>query len=297
MIRIGTSLTTAYGTSANVRAGAAAVIAASQAASVAGLDSVFLGDHHNTGPGVYYQNVPLLGRLLAEWRGPKAGLLALLPLWSPVLLAEQIGTLAALTDARFVLQCSLGDDDAQFHAFGADPRRRVPLFEQCLTTVQALLRGETVDGVTVAPVPDHAVEYWVGAMAPVALDRAARLADGWLASPGSSVHVLRDRAGRYLDACARHDRAPSAVAVRRDVFIGESDDHAIETTRDLVSSGYRGMDPDVLVIGSPETVAERFTALASLGFTDVIVRHVRVSTQQVLASTQRLADVRTLLAG
>ena len=61
----------------------------------AGLDSLFVGDHHNV-PVPYYQNVPMLGRLLAEWDDRPAGALFLLPLWHPVLLAEQIGTLASI---------------------------------------------------------------------------------------------------------------------------------------------------------------------------------------------------------
>ena len=35
-------------------------------ATTPGLDSLFIGDHHNV-PVPYYQNVPMLGRLLAEW--------------------------------------------------------------------------------------------------------------------------------------------------------------------------------------------------------------------------------------
>ena len=61
----------------------------------AGLDSLFLGDHHAV-PVPYYQNVPMLGRLLAEWGDRPAGALFLLPLWNPVLVAEQIGSLAAI---------------------------------------------------------------------------------------------------------------------------------------------------------------------------------------------------------
>jgi hypothetical protein len=41
------------------------------------------------------QNTPMLGRLLAEWSDRPAGALFLLPLWNPVLVAEQVGTLAA----------------------------------------------------------------------------------------------------------------------------------------------------------------------------------------------------------
>jgi alkanesulfonate monooxygenase SsuD/methylene tetrahydromethanopterin reductase-like flavin-dependent oxidoreductase (luciferase family) len=65
------------------------------AAHRAGLDSLFIGDHH-VSPTPYYQNTPMLGRLLAEWGEAPAGCLFLLPLWSPVLVAEQIGTFASI---------------------------------------------------------------------------------------------------------------------------------------------------------------------------------------------------------
>ncbi len=49
----------------------------------------------------------MLGRLLAEWGEAPAGCLFLLPLWHPVLVAEQIGTLAAIARGPFV--CNAGD--------------------------------------------------------------------------------------------------------------------------------------------------------------------------------------------
>ena len=99
-----------------------------RAAREARLDSLFLGDHHVTG-GPYYQNVPMLGRLLAEWgRGP-AGALFLLALWHPVLLAEQVGTLAAVAEGPFVLQCALGRADEQFAGMGVSLRGRAVAFD------------------------------------------------------------------------------------------------------------------------------------------------------------------------
>ena len=50
----------------------------------ASLDSLFIGDQH-VSPTPYYQNTPMLGRLLAEWGETPAGCLFLLPLWHPVL--------------------------------------------------------------------------------------------------------------------------------------------------------------------------------------------------------------------
>ena len=69
----------------DVRTGARWTIERARAASAAGLDSLFIGDHHNV-PVPYYQNVPMLGRLLAEWDDWPVGALSSLPLWHPVLL-------------------------------------------------------------------------------------------------------------------------------------------------------------------------------------------------------------------
>ncbi len=94
-----------------------------RAAADAGLDSLFVGDHHNV-PVPYYQNVPIMGRLLAEWDDRPAGVLFLLPLWHPVLVAEQIGTLAAIARGPFILQCAVGGGEEQFRVFDMPLRER-----------------------------------------------------------------------------------------------------------------------------------------------------------------------------
>ena len=78
------------------------MVARARAAEAAGLDSLFVGDHHVT-PRPYYQNSPILGRLLAEWGERPCGALYLLPLWHPVLVAEQVGTLAAIARGLHVI--------------------------------------------------------------------------------------------------------------------------------------------------------------------------------------------------
>ena len=85
-MKIETSLRSGYAPP-DARTGARWMIERARAANEAGLDSLFVGDHHNV-PVPYYQNVAILGRLLAEWDARPAGALFLLPLWHPVLLAE-----------------------------------------------------------------------------------------------------------------------------------------------------------------------------------------------------------------
>jgi alkanesulfonate monooxygenase SsuD/methylene tetrahydromethanopterin reductase-like flavin-dependent oxidoreductase (luciferase family) len=132
-MRIGISLTSAYRVR-DPREGARQMIERAAAAREAGLDSLFVGDHHSTG-GTYYQNTPMLGRLLAEWGDAPAGCLFLLPLWNPVLLAEQVGTLASIAQGRFIIQTGLGDGRDQFEAMGANIKQRPSAFEESLDCV------------------------------------------------------------------------------------------------------------------------------------------------------------------
>ena len=106
-MRVGISICSNYRVD-DPREGARNMIERARAARYADLDSLFVGDHHITGT-AYFQNNAILGRLLAEWGNKPAGALYLLPLWNPVLLVEQIGTLAAIAPGRFIMQCAMGE--------------------------------------------------------------------------------------------------------------------------------------------------------------------------------------------
>jgi alkanesulfonate monooxygenase SsuD/methylene tetrahydromethanopterin reductase-like flavin-dependent oxidoreductase (luciferase family) len=300
-MRVGISLTSSH-TVADPREGARRMVERAAAAERAGLDSLFVGDHHAT-PEPYYQNVPMLARMLAEWTDRPAGCLFLLPLWNPVLVAEQVGTLAAIARGRFIFQCGLGDGLAQFLAMGANIKQRPSAFEEAFGIVKRLLAAETVssqgrfvlENARVAPRPAEPVEYWIGASARVSVDRAARIADGWLASPGLTLEHAREQVGWYLESCAKYGRRPSAVAIRRDIYVGESSAEAEAVAGAIVKSGYRGFDPAALVWGSVAEVTDKLRTLEPLGYTDIIVRHIIDNHPKVLASLARLAEVRRAL--
>src|ERR1700751_5589875 len=178
-MRVGISLTSNYPDVKDPRQAARWMIERATAACHAGLDSLFVGDQH-VSPTPYYQNTPMLGRLLAEWGKAPAGCLFLLPLWHPVLVAEQIGTLAAIAQGRFIMQCGLGWGEARFAALGVHFKTRPSAFEESLDIVRRLLAGETVvppggsgaaDG-SLALRPAENVEVWIGASAAPAIDRA-----------------------------------------------------------------------------------------------------------------------------
>lgn len=300
-MRIGISVASSY-PRVDARTGARWMVERARAARLADLDSLFVGDHHVT-PANYYQNSPMLGRMLAEWGSKPAGALYLLPLWNPVLLAEQVATLACIAQGRFVLQCGLGGDRRQSLGMGVDPARRVGMFETALGALRALWRGEEVtldrywpiERARIAPLPPEPVEVWIGAEAPAAVDRTARLGDGWLASPSLDFARARDGLNRYRQACAEHGRDPSAVAIRRDVYVGATAEEARRVVEPYIAAGYRGFPSEALVYGSVEQVAARFRGLADLGYTDVIVRNISARQDECLATIERLADVRRLV--
>jgi len=288
-MHIGTSLRSGYAPM-DVRLGAQWMIERARAAADAGLDSLFVGDHHNV-PVPYYQNVPMLGRLLAEWDTRPAGALFLLPLWDPVLAAEQIGTLAAIARGPFIMQCAVGGGEEQFHAFGVPLRERGRRFESTLTTVLRLCAGEEVDGVRIAPVPPEPLEVWIGASAPKAIDRAARLGDAFLIGPEATPDEIPRLIDMYREACARHGRADGRVAIRRDVHVGADDADVERVAGPVLARGYRGFDPGATVTGDVAKVTVAFAQLHEMGCNDVIIRHLGDDHDEVLRSFERLGEV------
>jgi len=300
-MRIGVSLRSGYG-SLDPREAARQMIERAAAAWDAGLDSLFVGDHHLTGS-TYLQNTPILGRLLAEWGDRPAGALFLLPLWHPVLVAEQVATLAAIAHGPFVLQVGLGDGEAQFAGMGASLGRRAPSLEAGLDVIRRLLAGETVTAdepvpirqARIGPLPPEPVEVWIGAGAAKGIDRAARLGDGWIAGPWVPLDQAREQAELYRERRAAHGHPPGVVAIRRDVHVGADAADAHRVADPVLAAGYRGLPPDAPVVGGPGEVAEAFLGLGALGYTDVLIRHLADDHDEVLASFERLAAVRDLV--
>lgn len=296
-MRISVSLTSSFPRGVDAREAGRQMVERARAARAAGLHAVYLGDHHAT-PSHYFQNVPALGRLLAETGEMTAGALFLAPLWHPVLLAEQVGTLAALAGGPFVVILAAGDGEEQFAPFGVPLRQRPGRLEEHLQIVPRLLAGESVsfdgryyhvENASISPTPPERARLWVAASGRPAVERAGRLGDAWLAAPGAFGEELETQAAIYRATAEREGRAAECI-VRRDVYVGESDAEAEGAVGPLLARGYRGFSRDALVVGGPETVAAAFRDLAALGFAEVVIRHIVHDQPLVLASFHRLGE-------
>ena len=300
-MRIGISVSSSYSVE-DPRLGARYMVERAAAARAADLDSLFVGDHHVT-PTPYFQNSAILGRMLGEWGTKPAGALYLLPLWNPVLLAEQVATLAAITQGRFILQCALGGDAKQSAGLGVTHKLRVPMFEDSLEIMQALWRGERVtherfwniENARISPLPVENIEVWIGSTANPAINRTARLGDGWLASPNLGVAAAAQQLNQYRQACAEHNRNPSAVAIRKDIIISETSQAAAQVKEQYLAKGYRGFPAEAFMVGSVDEVVDMMAAFSELGFTDIVVRNMSTDQGEALASIERLAEVKRQL--
>ncbi len=252
----------------------------------------------------YNQNVPILGRLLAEWDDRPAGALFLLPLWHPVLLAEQIGTLAAIARGPFVLQCAVGGGDEQFRVFGTTLRERAEAVRGCARHHPRAVPGR-VGHRDRRPLDRRAGPDRAGSAGAArgldrrrlspAIDRAARMGDAFLIGPEATPAEVTALVQSYRDACARHGREATRIAVRRDVHVAATDEEAAAVAGPVVERGYRGFDPAAVVFGGPERVADAFSSLRAVGCTDVIIRHLADDQGAVLRSFEQLATVRERL--
>jgi len=294
-MRLGISLSSRY--AGDPRSGPRQAIERARLAHQVGLDSLSLGDHHNMAV-PYLQNVPMIGRLLAEWPERPAGCLFLLPLWHPLLAAEQIGTLAAIHSDRFIVQTGLGYGADQFEAFGRSESTRGAVVEQSIGIVQALLAGETVDvpqfdsvGCRVGHLPPEPVEWWVGSGAVVGVERAARFGASWYASPRVTPTADVALIDAYQSACAASGTEPRMV-VRRDALVLADAAEAHRLGAAMVSKGYRGLQAEQLLLGGVDEVADDLRKLADAGFGEVIVRCMSGDQAVALETIEMMGEVR-----
>jgi alkanesulfonate monooxygenase SsuD/methylene tetrahydromethanopterin reductase-like flavin-dependent oxidoreductase (luciferase family) len=265
-------------------------------AHAAGLSSLSVGDHHAEGRW-YMQNTPTLGRLLAHWPDRPAGCLFLVPLWHPMLVAEHVGTLAAMVDAPFIIQTGIGSGTAQFAAMGADLRTRGRVTDEAIRVIQSLLRGETVEspmlGLGPASLglrPTQPVEWWIGGHADATLHRAATMGTAWYGGPGLTVPQSEKLIASYRAACAQAGTRPRAV-VRRDVLVLEDGDRARARAVAMVERGYRGLELPQLIVGDRDDAAAQLRPLADVGYDDVIIRCMTADQHEALETIELIGTL------
>lgn len=183
-----------------------------------GLGAVWGSEHHADGDGHLSQQLPFLAAVAARTGSIRLGTgVLLLPLHRPRDVAEQAGIVDLVSGGRLLLGLGGGYAQREFDAFGVDRSARASRMEAGVAYLRrAFSEGLAADGpdgtdLPVGPVPAQpgGPPLLLGGMAPKALERVARLADGWFClahyryqKAADAWPVLRqalERAGRPLD--------------------------------------------------------------------------------------------------
>jgi alkanesulfonate monooxygenase SsuD/methylene tetrahydromethanopterin reductase-like flavin-dependent oxidoreductase (luciferase family) len=238
-----------------------------------GFDSIWGGEHHATPGFHYFPLLPMLQRLAAEAEGLAFGTnLVLLPLHNPAEIAEIAAFLDVTTGGRFTLGVGLGYRSEEFAIFGVRMAERVSRLIEGVELIRRLWtedevthhgRHWTLDKVTIRPRPlqTPCPLVLVGSQVPAGIERAARIADGWLVVPVPTVDEFARQVRTFAAARAAAGR-PAAAEIGRLLEVSCASDE--EQLRRLARNRF--------AVGSPAEVTEALLAQAKAGATHATMR-------------------------
>jgi probable F420-dependent oxidoreductase len=193
------------------------------------------------------------------------------PFLSPLLMAKQAATVDVLSDGRLDLGLGIGWLKEEFTGSGALMSRRGPRTVEYVAALRALWSGETgrpgAAGFTgeyyeipagrqdPPPVQRPGPPVIVGGMSRPAMERAGRIADGWVTASAANLSKIGPSVALVQQAAAACGRGPLRIICRGVVRAGDP-----VTGR----SGQR-----LLLSGSFEQIRADVAWLASQGVTEV----------------------------
>lgn len=123
----------------------AEVLELAEACEEAGIDTLWVAEHHFHSAGVCPSPPVLLASVAARTRRLKVGsLVSVLPFHDPVLLAEEYAMVDQLSQGRLRLGVGSGYLPQELQAFGVDPSSKRERFDRALGTFLDALQGREV---------------------------------------------------------------------------------------------------------------------------------------------------------
>jgi probable F420-dependent oxidoreductase len=192
-----------------------------------------------------------------------------LPFVSPTVLAKQATTVDVLSDGRLDLGLGIGWMPEEFTATGATMPRRGARAEEYLAVLRTLWADEisSYDGefYTVPagrqdpkPVQKPGPAVLLGGMSRPAMERAGRLAQGWITSSRADLTKIGEAAGLIREAASAAGRDPEAVRIIcRGVTQAGAEANGPDGGRRLLSGSYEQIREDTAWLGE-QGVTELF---------------------------------------
>jgi probable F420-dependent oxidoreductase len=192
-----------------------------------------------------------------------------LPFVSPAYLAKQATTVDVLSGGRLDLGLGIGWMPEEFAISGASTARRGARTEEYLAVLRALWADEVSsfsgEFYTVPagrqdprPVQKPGPPVLLGGMSRPAMERAGRLADGWITSSRADLSKVSEAASVITDAAAAAGRDPAAMRIIcRGVVLAGVESAGPDGARRLLSGSYQQIREDAAWLGE-QGVTELF---------------------------------------
>jgi probable F420-dependent oxidoreductase len=229
-----------------------------------------------------------------------------LPIHSPLMVAHQWATLDFVSGGRAILAVGLGRDH-HYRDFQIPVSGRVTRFREEVELIKALwtednltYRGEMyqVENLSLGTRPAQRPRppLWMGVGHPNAVRRAARIADGWMGSGGSSIAEFKASVPILKQELEKTGRDPSTFPISKRVFMAVDERPAIaraELNRWFTEVYHNPAGTDASGIhGTPEQVAERLQELVASGANHLLLNPVSRHAEQ-LEAVAELAGLKT----
>jgi len=305
-MKIGMSLTSAYPLTQDSRTIMENLVEEVKLMAQLGFDSFSLGDHHLT-PNHYVQVLPAISSLSAISGDMQLLPLFLLPFYNPILLAEQLATLDVISGGRTTVINALGYDAAAFTAFQTTQRARVSRFTETFEIMRMLWDrdGVTYKGrhysfdapISLNPKPiSQPLRMWIAGGAEPAIQRAAKMGDGWAIVPGWTPDQVKQGIQVYRDSLAESGRneGDMDIVLRRDAHLAPTSAAGHREVQTIFENGYRGFSTteieQSLILGGPAECIEYLENMEKDGVTHVLFRCALDEREQALQTIRVLGN-------
>lgn len=272
-----------------------------------GMSAVISGEHYSfEAPRVaWLPPMMLLSRVCDAGEGLLFGTGVLVaPLHHPVVLAEQAAFMDAVTGGRFVLGLAAGWNPREFEVLGVPVSERGRRLEETIQLMRRLWTSPEPEDFSgrfyqfrdlalgMRPTRPGGPPIWLGGSSVPAVERAARIGDGWLISSHVKEQAAIVQSEVYRNALATNaSQAPAVRPALRNVFVGRTREEAVRAAGPFLTASYEGFGRSGLfsevlkeevsavdyelasaraVIGSVEDVAAELTRFVRLTGANVI---------------------------
>lgn len=222
-----------------------------RAARDAGFDLICTGQHFLSAPYQQPTTLPFLARMAAEAGDMQiAASVILVPLHNPVEMAEEVATMDAICDGRFIFGIGLGYRDEEYTSFGVKTSERVGRMTEAMDVMKRMWAGEVVDhngkyyqvpGVqsSALTVQKPHPPIWVAANHDNAIRRAARWGYAWMVNPHATMTMVEGQLKLYREELDKVGQTmPTDLPLMRELYVAEDRETAYSESRPYLEGKY-----------------------------------------------------------